>query len=142
MPHGHRKAISTIAAMTADGILADATFDGATNGELFRMFTAEVLVPRLKEGQVVVMDNLSAHKVAGVREAIEAAGARLMYLPPYSPDLNPIEMAISKIKSVLRKLARRTVPELFAAIGDALAAISGTNAVNYIRHCACYATFG
>jgi transposase len=134
VPHGHWKILSTIAAMTSVGMVAAATFEGATDTELFVTFVREALVPVLKEGQVVVMDNLSPHKSPRVRELIEAAGAKLVLLPPYSPDFNPIEMAISKIKSVLRKLAKRAVPELFAAIDEALRSITDTDATNFIHH--------
>lgn len=135
VPHGHWKLISTIAAMTVAGITASASFDGATDTELFVAFVAEALVPVLKPGQVVVLDNLQPHKSPRVRELIEAAGARLLLLPPYSPDFNPIEMAISKVKTYLRKLARRSVDGLFAAIAEALTQVTATDAAHYIEHC-------
>ena len=134
VPHGHWKLLSTIAAMTSVGMVAAATFDGATDTELFVTFVREALVPVLRADQVVVMDNLGPHKVAEVRRLIERAGARLVLLPPYSPDLNPIEMAIAKVKAVLRKLARREVPELFDAIDEALRLITPADASNFIRH--------
>lgn len=94
--------------------------DGPMDGECFLAYVSQVLVPELTPGDVVVMDNLPAHKVAGVRHAIEAAGARLLYLPPYSPDFNPIEQAFSKLKAILRKAAARTIPDLWDAIAVAI----------------------
>jgi len=134
-PHGHWKILSSIAALTVNGILGCGTFDGATDTETFLAYVREGLVPHLKPGQVVVMDNLPAHKSPKVDELIESVGARVMRLPPYSPDFNPIEMAISKIKSLLRKLARRTVDGLVEAIGQAIASISAEDAIGFIRHC-------
>jgi transposase len=139
VPHGHWKMISTIAAMNIKGVLASASFDGATDTELFLTFIGEVLVPAIKPGQVLIMDNLPAHKSLRVDQLVETAGARVIRLPPYSPDFNPIEMAISKIKTVLRKLARRSVDGLFAGIREALGSIRPTDALNYIAHCG-YAT--
>ena len=134
VPHGHWKCISTVAALTTRGIIASASFDAATDTELFVTFVTDVLAPTLAAGQVVVMDNLAPHKAPAVRHAIEAVGCRLMLLPPYSPDFNPIEMAISKVKTVLRKLARRDVPGLLDGIGRALQAITHSDATAYIRH--------
>lgn len=139
VPQGHWKMISTIAAMSVNGIVASGSFDGATDTELFVTFVGEALVPVLKPGQVLVMDNLSAHKSPRIDQLIEATGARMLRLPPYSPDFNPIEMAISKVKTVLRKLARRSIDGLFAGIGEALESIRPTDALNYIAHCG-YAT--
>jgi transposase len=141
-PHGHWKILSTIAALTVHGMLGCGTFDGATDTETFLAFLREGLVPHLKCGQVVVLDNLPAHKSAKVDALIESVGARVLRLPPYSPDFNPIEMAISKIKSVLRKLARRTVDALFTAIGEAVASITAADAIGFIRHCGYTATVG
>jgi transposase len=135
VPHGHWKMISTIAAMSVNGIVASASFDGATDTELFVIFVREALVPILKPGEVLVMDNLPAHKSAQIDRLIEATGARVLRLPPYSPDFNPIEMAISKIKTMLRKLARRNVDGLFIGIGQALQSIRPTDALHYIAHC-------
>ena len=134
VPHGHWKILSTIAAMTMGGIAAAGSFDGATDTELFVTFVREALVKVLAPGQVVVMDNLAPHKCPEVDRLIEAVGARVLRLPPYSPDFNPIELAISKIKTVLRKLARRTVDGLFEGIGQALGSISPTDALHYIAH--------
>lgn len=141
-PHGHWKILSTIAALTIDGMLGCGTFDGATDTETFVAFVREGLVPHLKPGQLVVLDNLPAHKSSKVDALIESAGARVLRLPPYSPDFNPIEMAISKIKSVLRKLARRTVDALLSAIAEAIDAVTAADAAGFIRHCGYAATNG
>jgi transposase len=139
-PHGHWKTLSTIAAMSVRGIITAMVFDGATNTEAFVTFVEYFLVPVLSTGQVVVLDNLSAHKSPRVTALIEACGASVMYLPPYSPDFNPIEMAISKTKAVLRKLARRDVQGLHDGIGEALTSITPDDACAYIRHCRYNAT--
>ena len=139
VPHGHWKMISTIAAMSVEGIVASGSFDGATDTDLFVVFVGEALVPILKPGQVLVMDNLPAHRSTRIDRIIEAAGCRVLRLPPYSPDFNPIEMAISKVKTVLRTLSRRSVDGLFTGIGEALESIRPTDALNYIVHCG-YAT--
>jgi transposase len=135
VPHGHWKVVSTVAAMTCRGVLCSASYDAATDTALFVAFVREVLVPLLVPGQVVVLDNLAPHKSPEVRRLIESAGATLLLLPPYSPDFNPIEQAISKTKGVLRKLARRTVNALFDGIGQALASVTPSDALNYITHC-------
>lgn len=134
VPHGHWKMISTIAALTTRGMTACASFDGATDAELFTLFVREALVPTLTPGQVVVLDNLAAHKTPEVKRLIAGAGATLLPLPPYSPDLNPIEQAISKVKSVLRSLAKREVKELYTAIEEALASITQEDATAFMRH--------
>jgi transposase len=139
VPHGHWKIISTIAALSVDGIVASGSFDGATDTELFLTFVREALLPTLRPGQVVVMDNLPAHQSMQIDRLVESTGARVLRLPPYSPDYNPIEMAISKVKSVLRSLARRSVDGLFDGIGEALGSIRPTDALHYIAHCG-YAT--
>lgn len=139
VPHGHWKMISTIAAMSVEGIVASGSFDGATDTELFLTFVRKALLPILKPAQVVVMNNLPAHKSPQIDQLIESIGARVLRLPPYSPDFNPIEMAISKIKTLLRKLARRSVDGLFTGIGEALDSIQMSDALNYITHCG-YAT--
>jgi len=133
-PHGHWKLLSTIAAMNVDGMLTACTFDGATDTDMFVAFVEQFLAPKLRRGQIVVMDNLQPHKSPRVDRAIEAVGAGVMRLPPYSPDFNPIEMAISKIKSVLRKLARRTCDELVEAIGTAIQRITPQDSRHYINH--------
>jgi Transposase and inactivated derivatives len=134
VPHGHWKLISTIAAMTVRGIEVSASFDGATDTDLFITFVREALVPTLVCDQVVVMDNLPPHKSPEVDRLIQSAGARVLRLPPYSPDYNPIEQAISKIKSVLKKLAYRSIEGLFSGITEALSSITPTDAFNYIAH--------
>jgi transposase len=139
-PHGHWKVLSTIAALTVNGMLGCGTFDGATDTDTFIAFVREGLVPHLKPGQVVVLDNLPAHKSRKIDVLIESAGARVLRLPPYSPDFNPIEMAISKVKSILRKLARRTVSALFDAIAHAVTSITANDAIAFIRHCGYPAT--
>jgi transposase len=120
VPAGHWKRLTILAAITVTGVLAAATIDAATDTQVFGSFVRDCLVSALRPGMVVVMDNLSSHKVAGVREAIEAADCRLVYLPPYSPDLSPIENIWSKAKSVLRMLEARTLEDLQAAVTLAL----------------------
>jgi len=139
-PHGHWKTLSTIAAMSVRGVITAMVLDGATNTEAFVTFVEHFLVPVLTKGQVVVLDNLSAHKSPCVAQLIEACGARVLYLPPYSPDYNPIEMAISKAKAVLRKLARRDVEGLQDGIGVALKSITPDDARAYMCHCRYNAT--
>jgi transposase len=141
-PHGHWKVISTIAALSVSGMLGWATFDGATDADTFLAFVRAGLVPQLVPGQLVVLDNLPAHRSPKVDELIESAGARVLRLPPYSPDFNPIEMAISKIKSILRKRSRRTVDTLLDAIAEAMNAITTDDATGFIRHCGYAATTG
>jgi transposase len=132
VPHGHYKTTTVTAALRASGPCAIALMDGATTGERFRAYVADTLVPTLKPGDTVVMDNLPAHKVTGVRELIEAAGARLLYLPAYSPDFNPIEMAFAKIKALLRTAAARTIPDLWAAIRTAFTRFTSNECRNYL----------
>ena len=139
-PHGHWKTLSTIAAMTTRGILTGCTFDAAVDTEMFLAFVEQFLLPQLKRGQVVILDNLPAHKSPKVDRLIASVGARVLRLPPYSPDFNPIEMAISKMKGMLRTLARRTVDDMMDAIGMAFASVSKKDATNFIRHCGYNAT--
>jgi len=119
------------AGLRLGGMVAPMVLDGAMNGDAFRAYVEQVLVPELSPGDIVVMDNLSAHKVTGIRQAIEAAGARLLYLPPYSPDFNPIEMAFSKLKALLRRAAARTVDELWEAIAQSIEAFNPEECQNY-----------
>ena len=112
VPFGHWKTTTFVAALRADGLTAPTVIDGAMTGELFEAYARRVLVPELRPGDVVVLDNLACHRRAGVRRAIEAAGAELRFLPPYSPDLNPIELAFAKLKRLLRSAGRRTVDGL------------------------------
>jgi transposase len=135
VPHGYWKVLTMIAAMTTRGVLTGVTVDGATDGEVFLEFVTQALVPTLTAGDVVVMDNLQAHKVKGVKEVIEAAGARLLYLPPYSPDLSPIEPMWSKVKQKLRTLAARTVETLQQAVTTALNGVTASDCEGFFRHC-------
>ena len=105
--------------------------DGPMNGDAFLAYVEQVLVPELEPGDIVIMDNLPAHKVTGIRQAVEAAGAKLLYLPPYSPDFNPIEMAFSKLKAILRKAAARSIDDLWQVIADALDSFSLQDCRNY-----------
>jgi transposase len=116
-PHGHWKTITLVAGLRLRAITAPFVLEGAMNGPMFLAYVKQCLVPTLKRGDIVAMDNLPVHRVAGVEEAIAGAGARLLYLPPYSPDLNPIEMAFSKLKAHLRKAAEHTIPGLLRRIG-------------------------
>jgi transposase len=134
VPHGHWKTTTFLAALRHDGLSAPCVFDGAINGARFLAYIEQALAPTLRAGDVVVMDNLKAHKVRGVREAIEASGARLLYLPPYSPDLNPIELAFAKLKALLRSAATRTRDALWQAIAQALDAFTPTECARYLAH--------
>jgi transposase len=134
-PHGHWHTTTFVGALTAGGFIAPMVIDGAVNGELFRAYVERVLVPELRRGDVVVMDNLSSHTAAAVRRAIEGAGCRLLFLPPYSPDLNPIENAFSKLKGLLRSAAERTVDGLWSAIGRLLDEFRPAECRNYFQHC-------
>lgn len=117
VPHGHWKTTTLIAGLRTTGITAPYVLDGAVNGVLFRAYVEQILAPTLAPGDILVLDNLPSHKVGGVREAVEARKARILYLPPYSPDLNPIEQAFAKLKALLRKAAERTKEGLWRAIG-------------------------
>jgi transposase len=120
VPHGHWKVTTLVAGLRRSGITAPCVFDGAINGERFRAYVEQMLAPRLRPDDIVLLDNLSSHKIAGVEDAITAQGAQLVYLPPYSPDLNPIEQAFAKFKAVLRKAAERTREGLWQTIGRTL----------------------
>ena len=134
VPHGHWKTVTFVAALRHDKMVAPMVIDGAMNGETFLAYVEQCLAPTLKRNDIVVMDNLPAHKVPGVKEAIEAAGAALRYLPQYSPDLNPIEMPFSKFKAFLRKASEHTVPGLCRRIGSFVLTLSRTECTNYFRH--------
>jgi transposase len=134
-PCGHWETTTFLGALRVTGFAAPLTVQGAINGPLFRGWVEQHLAPLLKPGDVVVMDNLSSHKVKGVREAIEAAGAELRYLPPYSPDFNPIELAFSKLKKRLRDGAARTVDKLWDLCGTVLDEFTEPECRNYFRHC-------
>ena len=131
VPHGHWKTTTFVGAFTLRGFIAPWVLDGPINRDAFETYVAKVLVPELRPGDVVVMDNLSSHKGPRVREMIEAAGAELRYLPPYSPDFNPIEMAFSKLKALLRKAAERTVGALWSAIGRIIDLFDHAECLNY-----------
>jgi transposase len=134
-PWGHWKTTTFVAGLRANGVIAPFVLDGPMTGDVFRAYVEQMLAPALSPDDVVVMDNLAAHKVAGVREAIRAAGASVLYLPPYSPDLNPIEQLFAKLKAMLRSAAARTKDALWDTIGQALHAFSETECRNYLAHC-------
>jgi transposase len=140
VPHGHWKTTTFLAALRVGGLGCPLAIDGAVNGDVFVAYVEQHLVPALRPGDVVVMDNLSSHKRAGVRAAIEGAGCRLLYLPPYSPDLNPIEQAFAKLKALLRKAGKRSVEELWDFLGSALDLFTPDECRNYFRHCGYAAT--
>jgi transposase len=134
VPFGHWETMTFVSALRHDGMVAPMLIEGPMNGELFLAYVEQCLVPTLKPDDVVVVDNVVTHKVAGVADAIEAAGATLRYLPKYSPDLNPIEMPFSKFKACLRKLAQRTVPGIRRGIRSFLASLTGQECANYLSH--------
>lgn len=131
VPHGHWKTTTFIGGLRCDRMTAPMVLDGPVNGQWFQAYVDQVLVPTLSPDDIVIMDNLGSHKGAGVRKAIEAAGATLLYLPPYSPDFNPIEKAFSKLKALLRKAAERTVDALWDRIGVLLKEFSPTECANF-----------
>jgi transposase len=133
VPHGHWRTTTLIAGLRESGIVAPLVLDGPMTGPAFRAYVEQFLAPALAPGDVVVLDNLAAHKVKGVRQALAAAGAS--NLPPYSPDLNPIEQLFAKLKALLRKAAARTRNELWQAIGRLLATIPPSECANYLSHC-------
>jgi len=135
VPHGHWQTTTFLAGLRSSGLIAPLVIDGAVNGEIFVAYVRQHLAPALQPGDIVIMDNLSSHKRAGVRQAIEAAGAALLYLPPYSPDFNPIEQAFSKFKWLLKSAAHRTVQSLWNACGELLGKFTTTECDHYIRHC-------
>jgi transposase len=134
VPHGHWKTSTFLAALRQDKVTAPCVIDGAINGELFLAYVEQFLAPTLMPGDIVIMDNLGSHKVDGVQRAIEAVGAKLIYLPPYSPDLNPIEQFFSKLKAYLRKVAARTVDALHAALAAAISACQPGECANYLAN--------
>lgn len=135
VPHGHWKTTTFVGALRLGGMTAPMVLDGPMNGPAFLAYVEQMLAPTLRQGDTVIMDNLPSHKVAGVRAAIVAKGARLLLLPPYSPDFNPIENAFSKLKALLRKAAARTIPDLWAAIADALPQFTPAECANYFTAC-------
>jgi len=134
VPHGHWKTLTLVAALRSDGATAPYVIDGAMDGPAFLAYVEQVLAPTLRKRDIVFMDNVRTHKVAGVREAIEAVGARLRYLPAYSPDFNPIENLYAKVKSELRKGAARTVEALTRLVGRSLKTIAPAECAGYFRH--------
>jgi len=134
-PINYGQNLTLIGALSSGGLDALLTIEGATDGEVFRAYTQQVLCPTLRAGDIIVMDNLGAHKVSGIREAIEGCGARLLYLPPYSPDLSPIERCWSKIKTALRAMGARTRRKLERAIKRALETITESEALAWFAHC-------
>ena len=134
VPHGQWTTMTFLAGLRTDGITAPYVFDGPINGTLFRAWVEQQLVPTLRPGDVVVLDNLGSHKGLGVRHAIRRAGAHLLFLPPYSPDLNPIEMMFAKLKALLRKADERSIAAVWHRIGSLLAEFTANECANYIRH--------
>ena len=134
VPHGHWKTITFVAGLRHDGIVAPFLIDGAMNGPIFLAYIEQCLAPTLSSRDIVIMDNLQLHKVAGVIEAIEALGASVLYLPAYSPDLNPIEQYLSKLKALLRQAAERTIPNLCRRIRLLLRTVCPEECTNFLRH--------
>jgi transposase len=134
IPHGHWKTITFLGGLTLNGFIAPMLLDGPMDGEAFLAWCEQLLAPELKSGDIVVMDNLAAHKVEGVREAIEGRGAELLYLPPYSPDLTPIENGFSKLKAHVRRIAARTIDALHDAAAEALRTITPQDCTNFFAH--------
>lgn len=135
VPAGHWRTLTVLAALTTEGVLASMSIESPTDGEVFLAFVEEVLAPQLHPGHLVILDNLGAHKVDGVRQAIESRGALVLYLPPYSPDFNPIEQAWSKLKQLLRGIKARVLQQLEPALAQAIAAITPDDARAFFRHC-------
>jgi len=134
VPHGHWQTATFIAALRHDRLSAPWVIDAPMDGPLFLAYITQVLGPELQEGDMVICDNLASHKIQGIAEAIAARGATLHYLPAYSPDLNPIEMAFAKLKALVRQAAARTYDELIAAIANALNSFSAHQCLNFLRH--------
>lgn len=135
VPADHWRTLTVLAALTTEGILASMSIESPTDGDVFLAFVEQVLCPRLEPGHLVILDNLGAHKVDGVRQAIESRGASVLYLPPYSPDFNPIEQAWSKLKQLLRGVKARLVEQLEPALTWAMDAIAPADAQAFFRHC-------
>ncbi len=140
VPQSHWKTTTFVAALSVTGMVAPMVIDGAMTGDLFVAYVEQILVPTVRPGDIVVLDNLSCHKRAGARAAIEAAGGTILFLPPYSPDLNPIELAFAKLKALLRKAGKRTVDGLWDFLGACLDAFGPEECRNYLRHCGYPAT--
>lgn len=133
-PHGHWRTLTFLGALRCDRLTAPCVFDGPINGECFRAYVEQQLVPVLRQGDIVVCDNLGSHKSAVLRRIIKAAGARLWYLPPYSPDLNPIEQAFAKIKHWMRAAQKRTIDEACRYIGELVTTIQPRECSNYFAN--------
>ena len=134
VPHGHWKTLTFLAGLRCDRIVAPFVFDGPINGDAFTLWVERCLVPTLSPGDIVILDNLGSHKGKPVRNAIRAARARLLFLPPYSPDLNPIEMMFAKLKTLVRKAEERTVEATWQRVGTLLDAFTSQECANYLRH--------
>lgn len=134
VPHGHWKITTFVAGLRHDAITAPFVIEQPMNGLIFRAYLEQCLVPTLRPGDIVVMDNLSSHKSEEVRAIIETAGANLLYLPPYSPDFNPIEQAFAKLKAHLRRAAERSIPALWERIGETLDTFSAAECRNFFSH--------
>ena len=134
-PQQHWHTRTFVGALRVDGLTAPGLFDGPINGDTFLAYLDQVLVPTLRPDDIVVMDNVGAHHVDGVRDRIEQTGAQLWYLPPYSPDFNPIELWFAKLKRLLRTARRRSVEEVWTTVGDCLGRFTTTECRNYFRHC-------
>jgi len=134
VPHGHWKTLTLVAALRHNGVIAPCVFDGPINGQSFLAYIREFLVPALRPGDIVVLDNLGSHKGSEVRDAIRAAGARLVFLPAYSPDLNPIEQVFSKIKTIFRKQDARTIEATWQSIGNVLSRFTPDECKRYLKH--------
>lgn len=130
-PHGHWRTLTFLGALRCDGLVAPGVFDGPINGECFLAYAEQQLVPTLKPGDIVILDNLGSHKSAALRRLIKAAGARLWYLPPYSPDLNPIEQTLAKIKHWMRAAQKRTIEDVWRHVGSLVKAIEPDECNNY-----------
>ncbi len=133
-PHGHWRTMTFLGALRCDGLAAPCVFDGPINGQSFRAYVEQILLPTLKPGDIVIMDNLGSHKAAIIRQLIKAAGARLWFLPPYSPDLNPIEQAFAKIKHWMRMAQKRTIEETWRHIGSLIHTITPNECANYLNN--------
>ncbi len=133
-PHGHWHTMTFLAALRCDELTAPCVFDGSINGEYFRAYVDQILVPALKPGDIVIMDNLGSHKSKAVRDAIKAAGARLWFLPPYSPDLNPIEQTFAKIKHWMRLASQRTIEATWKTVGKLIEQIKPDECANYFKN--------
>ena len=135
LPHGHWKTTTFLAGLRSSGLIAPLVIDGAVNGDVFLAYVQQHLVPTLRRSDIVIMDNLSSHKRAGIKQAIESVGANLVYLPPYSPDFNPIEQAFSKFKWLLKSAKQRSVSALWKTCGELIDQFTQQECINYFRHC-------